>query len=323
MPTSIREIQMGTRGARRGTIRGGELVNGKPTKRETWLLTSPDDAVLKAMPFDGEVLPYSAQGEKSNDRWQLDTGTDVLRVKMSAYGSPLTQRYELYGSGGLVRDCDGINVKTVDPETGEMIEQTCLCSDERRDCKLASRLSVILADAATFGSWLLTTGSENAAYELTFAVNMLMEAERVGATVPAILRLEQRTIKKQGEKFPRRFAVPVLDADPIAIRALESGAPERLALEAPVPAALPAAVEPGITEQTPPPVATISQAQIGRLMAVAREHDVSTEDLKLVVLSEAGVKSRKDIPVAKYDDVIKAIESVSGELVKRERQVEP
>lgn len=219
MRTSIREIQMASRGARRGTIRAGEFDAGKPKRRETWLLTSPDKTVLESMApvFGGApVEPFAS--DRSNDQWALDTGTNELRVLLSTYGEPISQRYELYGAGGLVRNCDGQTCQTVDQATGEMVERDCMCSQDRPECKLATRLSVVLVDAVTFGSWLFTTGSENAAYELPFAVNMLMAAEGQGRTVPAILRLEQRSVKKQGEKYPRRFAVPVLDADSRAFR---------------------------------------------------------------------------------------------------------
>jgi hypothetical protein len=54
---------------------------------------------------------------------------------------------------------------------------------------------------------------------------------------------------------------------------------------------------------------TITEPQRRRLMAKAREHDVSTEDAKELIKDLAGVESSKDIPADKYDTVISAIEN--------------
>lgn len=332
MRTTIREIQMASRGARRGTLRAGEFDAGKPKRRETWLLTSPDKTVLESMSpvfGDAPVQPFSS--DRSNDNWSLDTGVDELRVLLSTYGEPISQRYELYGAGGLVRNCDGQVCQTVDQQTGEMVERDCMCSDGRAECKLATRLSVVLVDAVTFGSWLFTTGSENAAYELPFAVNMLMAAEGQGRTVPAVLRLEQRSVKKQGEKYPRRFAVPVLDADSRAFRDDRAGLTAGVDVKA-LPSAgdsAPAEQAEGVAPsadrvESPDPVvgsgsgdspasqtATISEPQRKRMMAIARERNVATDDLKAIVLDLAGVTSSKAIPVDRYDVVIAGIENWS------------
>jgi hypothetical protein len=56
------------------------------------------------------------------------------------------------------------------------------------------------------------------------------------------------------------------------------------------------------------PQPTINEPQRRRLMAKAREHNVSTEDAKLLIKDLAGVESSKDIPADKYDTVIYAIE---------------
>jgi hypothetical protein len=52
----------------------------------------------------------------------------------------------------------------------------------------------------------------------------------------------------------------------------------------------------------------ISEPQRRRMMAVARESGVSTDDLKAIVVDIAGVSSSKEIPTDKYDAVIATIE---------------
>jgi hypothetical protein len=53
----------------------------------------------------------------------------------------------------------------------------------------------------------------------------------------------------------------------------------------------------------------ITEPQRKRLMAKARENNVSTEDAKLLIKDLAGVTSSKDIPADKYETVISAIEN--------------
>ena len=154
-------------------------------------------------------------------------------------------------------------------------------------------------------------------------------ASQAGTFLTGRLRIEHRTSKKDGQT--RKFIVPVIDLD-VTTRALMSGEVSVPSLgtgggtvdggshtSASLPSGQVAELPSGsgdIAGESVAPVASdkprlVTQAQIGRMMAVAKEHDVSVEDLKLVVRDVAGVSSRKDIPADRYDAVIAAI---SGEL---------
>lgn len=137
--------------------------------------------------------------------------------------------------------------------------------------------------------------------------------------------------KKDGRT--NRFVVPVIDLD-VTSRALMSGeqpaldASETKFIESGTDAhAVPEQAE-GVAPsadrvESPEPVvgsgsgdspaspATISEPQRKRMMAIARERNVATDDLKAIVADLAGVTSSKAIPVDRYDVVIAGIENWS------------
>lgn len=292
-----------------GRIRMGDKGGrGQPQKLNHFRLTSSSMPLLHhaSVLWGGEVKKW--EGSPSEGQFELYTETDTLPIVIPPGPEPVSQWYEQWSAGGATHRCDGV--------TNNITDTPCSCDPDNRACKATTRASVMLPDLPDVGVWRLESHGINAAYELPGTIEVIQMASAHGRFLTGRLRIEHRTSKKAGQT--RRYIVPVIDLD-VTMSALMSGeVVDGHALEAPAPLALPeVAAEPGITEQAPPPVATISQAQIGRLMAVAREHDVSTEDLKLVVFDIAGVKSRKDIPVDRYDAVISAI---SGEMVAAPRQ---
>lgn len=54
---------------------------------------------------------------------------------------------------------------------------------------------------------------------------------------------------------------------------------------------------------------TISEAQQKRLFAIAREKNVSADDVKQLVKEIAGVDSTKQVPKSKYDELVAAVEA--------------
>ena len=280
-------IDLQRRGARVGTIRTGETdEKGNPTRRETFLLTSPAREVLEqaAAVFEAEVVEWS--NDRSDDAFALDTGRDELRVMLPPF-SALEQRYELYGSGGWLRRCDGVRAEVVDPKSGEVGTTDCLCSAEAAECKTTTRLSVVLTEVFSIGAWLLTTGSEYAARELPWAVDMLRQLSSGGGPVRAVLRLQPRTVRKQGEKFPRRFNVVVLDVDPRLAPALGPGTtPATIAPPAPAP--LPAG-EPNGGEVAVQQVGErLSESQRRKLFASAAELGVERERVREIAKEALG-----------------------------------
>lgn len=227
-----------------GRIRLGEQVEitkpdgskgTRPARLEKWRLTSRDEVRLQAAAeaFGGTVQPW----EERPGEFELYTEVDALPVLLMP-GQAISQWYELWSGGGCKRRCDG--------EQEQISDGACLCNPDERECKPHTRLNVLLPDVAGIGCWRLDTQGYYAATELAGTVDLLELATARGVLLPARLRIDQRSVLRDGQT--RRFPVPTLDID---IRPLEMQAITRAAargddeIEAPIfrpIAALPAGV---------------------------------------------------------------------------------
>jgi hypothetical protein len=298
-----------------GRIRFGNKVGNRPNRLDHPLLTSPDKDLIEAvkriyLELAGEVLPWPG-GE---GQWQLEINDD-LDVLIPVSPEPCSQWWEKWSGGGCMRRCDGI--------TDTINDAPCDCdkSADKRACSATTRFIVLLPETGD-ARWRVETKSINAAVELPAALEAAV-GEKTGEAIPAVLSVEQRNGKKG------RVPVPV-------IRIAKSGAsvsapePETVAVsgdpvESPVPVLGSDAGDSQVMDDIEHPGATdfrkaemeaahadmpvISEPQRKRMMAKAREHNVETADLKVLVADLAGVTSSKEIPTAKYDTVIAAIEN--------------
>jgi len=227
---------------RLGTIRAGEKTDKGPSRIESWRLTSssPDLLGAAAAIYGGQVREWA--DKSSDETHELYTETATLDVAIPLGGRVWDQAYEAWTAGGRSRMCDGSIVTVVDPETGEVTQRDCMCVGDgsKDECKPTTRVNFILPLVPGLGTWLLTTRSDYAAREMPGALDFLASLMADRRPVRARLRLEPRTTKKQGEKFPRRYAVPVLDLD-VTVAELMAGAPPVAQIEPPPPVrALPA-----------------------------------------------------------------------------------
>ncbi|MEV1315317.1 hypothetical protein AB0J14_04450 [Micromonospora arborensis] len=204
-----------------GVIRLGEQrvsARGKnyPAKLETLRFTSPSRSLIEAVAakYGGTVKP-----------WQHTTGpqfevvTDAKTIPVLVPPQQIDPNYELWGNGFKSRHCDG--------DTEKIRNQPCLCDPVRaaaqaakRDvkpgdvCKPTTRMSLMLAEIPTLGTFKLESHGWNAAAELP----MLAEAIAAAAQpIPARLELQHREKKlfhpdkAQNEQIESRtFMVPVL-----------------------------------------------------------------------------------------------------------------
>jgi hypothetical protein len=190
-----------------GRIRIGQQItssNGKtrPAKLDTFRLTSPDRRRIAdaAKLYGGTPKEWAAPAGR---QYELITEVDTLPVVVPPADMCFSQNYELWSAGGCVRRCDG--------HTESLSDGQCLCDPDKRDCAIHTRLSVMLKDLAGLGVWRIDTSGYYAAVELQGAVEVVRLAAGHGQMLPAVLRLEQRMVKRGGQT--RRFAVPVLDID--------------------------------------------------------------------------------------------------------------
>lgn len=201
-----------------GRIRAGlvERPAGKkprPVTLATWRLTSKWRHLLDelAAVCGGTVREWAHPSEEGT-QYELVTEVDALDVIVPP-GDVLSQWYELWSGGGCQRRCDGVRQTLVDAP--------CACPTDPQEraarasanpptaCKPTSRLIVMLPMAGDLGVWRLESHGYYAAVELAGAAGLVELATRRGIMVPAVLRLERRTIKRPGEP-PKRFAVPAL-----------------------------------------------------------------------------------------------------------------
>lgn len=201
-------IDLQQRLAEVGRIRIGRQVeskNGKmrPDKLDTIRLTSRDKRRIEQAAGLYGGIPQQWESP-SGPQWEVVTESDTLDVIVPPTSMAWSQWYEQWGRGGCLRRCDGVNEA--------ISEGPCVCDPDERECEIHSRLSVMLSDLPGLGVWRLDTQGYYAAVELGAAVQILQSAAGRGQMLPARLRLEQRTVKRQGQPA-HDFAVPVLDLD--------------------------------------------------------------------------------------------------------------
>lgn len=329
--TPIPLIQRQRALSRIGEIRcGDEKHDGKVGRKlDTFRLTSQHREILEqaAKLYGGEVKPWASP---VGEAWQVITTSAALPVLVIP-GYSLKRSYERWdGPSKRVRLCDG--------EEEMLSGKPCLCNAAGKDeCKLLTRLMVLLPETGTSLGWQVSSTGETAADELDLAMKIAEGMAQGRPFVPATLRLTQR--KGQLDGKATRFVVPVLDLNPQT--SLVAGE-----LPPASPAALPAGYTPiearadtgatlaqGLAEaetqvltkkprvelpadddilDAEPEVVerpVITQAQRRRLFAIAREVGVNEEHLRSLILEQTGVESTAAMTVSDYDSLVELIQS--------------
>lgn len=217
-----------------GKIRDGKEVT-RPAKLSKFRFTSPSKEILAevAKLYGGEVQPWTPAngGPTEFEVYSTATRLPVVIPPRDA----VSQWYELYQGSKCVRRCDG--------RTEMKQDRACMCNPENRQCKITTRVNVMLRDVPALGQWLLITKGYNAAVTLPPAAELLAQA---GGYVPGWLGMEEKSAVVNEQIT--RFMVPTLDVEvtPLALmsgevgQALESAkraamaaaTPERTAIEA-------------------------------------------------------------------------------------------
>jgi len=195
-----------------GRIRmGGKGSKGQPTRLETWRLTSASRDLLEsaAAVYGGTVEEWADAPDKGY--YQLTTETASLDV-MVPPGDAYSQYYELWSGGGCKRRCDG--------ETELLTGLACKCDPDARECKITTRINVMLPQVAGLGVWRLESHGYYAAAELPDMLELLQQVSG-GRIIGGVLRIEQRSSKKDGKT--NRYPVPVLDLPNITLASLTGG----------------------------------------------------------------------------------------------------
>lgn len=242
-PIKIRDVRNQLPQA--GRIRAGKKTTGgngkeRPTALRNFRFTSSDRTSIEqvAKLYGGAVAPWNDPKAAPN-QWEVITESNEIGVILPV--DPLSESwYELWGGGACQRRCDGETVTLAvggGPDGSEPLERPCVCDAQglpEPECKLTTRLNVILPEVRFLGLWRLDTKGYNAFVELPEMVATIQALQDRPGFTRAILRLEQRQLKRPGKPLSK-FVVPTLglDASPDQIMAGEAQA--RVAIETPRP----------------------------------------------------------------------------------------
>lgn len=195
----------------------------RPAKLDRLRFTSPRKVLIDKIAelYGGTVEPW--QPPRGSQQWQVITNTREVPVLIPPQDPAQGQWYEMWSAGGCQRRCDG--------QTETISKQPCMClaegcEPEDRDCKLHTRLRVMLEDVPGLGAWRVDTGSYYAAVELPGVAQLLAMAQ---GAIPGKLVLDQRTVTRGGQT--KQFVVPVLHVEEITPRQLVSGRVQELIAE--------------------------------------------------------------------------------------------
>jgi len=339
-----------------GRVRLGEKgPKGEPKRLNTFRFTSPSRVLLDAVAakHGGKVEDW--QGAPDEGYFQLTTDATSLDIILPPVFSdvdgsptmPYSQWYEMWSAGGCQRRCDG----AVESLSGK----ACMCDPVKRkdgaasECKIVTRVSFMLPDLPGLGVWRLDSHGWNAAVELPGTLDVLAQAAHEMRFIPAVLSVQHRTRKVDGQT--RRYIVPVIELPDVTVRQLASG-DVPLALNAPVrgpierpslpsgdtmlpadtsfdtgaradfgqPPALPSAegtaATPAGSEEAPPSVdpaggtnGFASEGDRRSLFVLAKEHGVGGPRLKEIVEAVTGQGSTAQIPAGLYEAVCQAVQA--------------
>jgi hypothetical protein len=216
----IKELQQ--RFTQVGVIRLGRQLlsrNNKPypAKLETLRFTSPSKSLIEAVAglYGGTAAPWAST---VGAQWEVITG--VREIPVLVPPQTIDPNYEHWGNGYRDRLCDGA--------TEQIRCQSCLCRAQWGDefaqkapvgqaCKPTTRMSLMLADVVSLGTWKLESHGWNAAAELPMLAAAIAAAPQ---PIPARLEVQTRQKKilhptkpKDEQIESRTYMVPVLHFD--------------------------------------------------------------------------------------------------------------
>ncbi|MFD8664466.1 hypothetical protein ACFV1U_03570 [Streptomyces microflavus] len=172
----------------------------RPEKLNHFRFTSASREILTSVAelYGGEVQPWTpANGGPSE--FEVYSTTNRLPVLIPPRDA-VSQWYELYAGSKCQRRCDGV--------TEHKRDRPCLCDPDNRECKITTRVNVMLRDVPALGQWLLITKGYYAATELPPAAELLAKA---GGYVAGWLGMEEKLVQR--DEGPARFMVPTLDVE--------------------------------------------------------------------------------------------------------------
>ena len=216
---SLNRLMLPTRLPHRCEIRTGDQAptrGGKtrPNRLEHFRITGPKETCeAVAAVYGGEPRPWD--GAPTPGAWEVYTNTDVLHVAVpinmpDVLDGPM---WELWTGGGRVRRCDGQTCEATRVAGDGAVTETipCQCNPDAPECKVSTRLRVLITRIPGIGTDRLVTHSIHAAMEIPGVIDFLRLTGATGL-VPAHLRIRTKTVKRTGEQTK---TFPVVTLEPL------------------------------------------------------------------------------------------------------------
>lgn len=216
-------IRMGSKATKTVTKNGKQVEVEYPQKIETWRMTSPSRDLLEAAAemYGGTVTEW--EGSPSGRQFELFTDAASIEVIIPPGDMAFSQWFEMWSGGGCQRRCDG--------QTEVTSGEPCMCPadpEQRLElaakgnaCKPTTRLFVIQPRLPDVGLWHFESHGFYAATEIPGTINIIRAAANNGTLIPARLRIEQRTVKRDGKT--NNFAVAVIELPTLTTHTLMTG----------------------------------------------------------------------------------------------------
>ena len=236
--------------------------------------------------YGGEAQQWerkNSRNEVVDTQWQVYIDREEIDIIVPP-GDSLTTSYEIWSAAGMQKYCDGEVMKIPGSDEEHYCECKSLIADGKgRACKIKARMLVWLPRIQTLGVWRLETGSWYAAGELTKMVDLLLDASnRMQKAVGAKLRLDKRTVKREGKTF--NFNVPIITPVGDVAVVLEASTPmtalpeaRDVSLRPDAPVALPAPATTEWPSDAPENLEGHEPSEDDEPLPVAREGDVPGE----------------------------------------------
>ncbi len=194
-----------------GYLTQNEAGKTYPARSQTMVFSSDDEDLLTHVSklLGGQVSPVPHGNEEAEQRWRVITTARELHIRLPSDDERAFQQwYERWGSGGIIRRCDGVTCQfaLTTPNAPPERDVPCVCEakdlPEGERCDPTTRLNAVVEELFTvprMGLWQITSRGWDSAREIVATIDLLRAGGRV-AGIPLLLRVEQKTRRARDGK---------------------------------------------------------------------------------------------------------------------------
>lgn len=190
-----------------GRIRLGVKTDRAMKAIDTFRFTSPHEELINQLAdlYGGTPKPWSDPRARIQNQHEVISTATEINIFLPQNG--LSQSYEMWSGGGRQRYCNGAVCQIMGHEDPEEVE--CICHAKgTAECKLYTRLNVIIPELPFKGVWRMETKGWNAGHEMPGMFDLIQTLHSSGNLVQSVLALEKRSDTHNGKK--RHWVVPTV-----------------------------------------------------------------------------------------------------------------